>query len=275
MKRRLHLFINQHANAGIPNLMLWIVVGTGALTLTGLVTQNGVGDIFFRFALIPQFFPAEWWRIFTFFFVPHGSNLFLIAFTLFIYYWMGNVLEQIWGRLRFNLYYFTGALCTIVFALLSGEFCDLYYVNLSLTLAFATLFPDRQVRLYFVIPIKMKYVGLIGAGFFLYYMLQMPLSLQNLLPLVAIFNYFLYFGPTLYRMVRKIPTRSSQAKRTVEFRSAVRQAKAKKGYLHKCAICGKTDAEHPEVEFRYCSLCAGYQCYCAEHLFDHDHITMQ
>ena len=46
-----------------------------------------------------------------------------------------------------------------------------------------------------------------------------------------------------------------------------------KPYHHKCAVCGRTDADHPELEFRYCSRCAGYHCFCQDHINNHIHFT--
>ena len=43
-------------------------------------------------------------------------------------------------------------------------------------------------------------------------------------------------------------------------------------YTHKCTVCGKTDVDSPDLEFRYCSRCNGYHCYCQEHISNHTHI---
>ena len=95
-----------------------------------------------------------------------------------------------------------------------------------------------------------------------------------ILPLVAILNYLLFFWSFLTDFVRYQRRRAKHqtSKQTVNFRQATRKAQEKKGYLHKCAVCGKTDTDYPNEEFRYCSKCNGYYCYCSEHIHNHVHI---
>jgi hypothetical protein len=92
----------------------------------------------------------------------------------------------------------------------------------------------------------------------------------NLLPLIAIANYFLFFWSDIIGFFRR---QRRTSKNTVSFKNRLREIKRDKGYVHRCTTCGKTDTDHPEMEFRYCSLCKGYACYCEEHIMDHTHIT--
>ena len=136
--------------------------------------------------------------------------------------------------------------------------------------AYATLFPDQQVLLFFFTPIKMKYLALIDAAYFLLAVLTLPFP-ANLLPVVAVLNYFIFFGGTLVNLIPRKPSQS-----TVNFRKAsrkIRQEERERLYHHKCAVCGRTDAEYPNLEFRYCSRCAGYHCFCIDHINNHIHFT--
>ena len=151
------------------------------------------------------------------------------------------------------------------------------YINLSMFFAFATLFPDNMVLLFFIIPIKMKWLAIIDALYFAYAIISDfagGMGLMSFLPLVAILNYFLFCGGELFYTV--MPRGRQQRKNTVDFKREVRKIKYEtknKNYMHKCAVCGRTDADYPELEFRYCSRCAGYHCFCQDHINNHVHFT--
>ena len=136
--------------------------------------------------------------------------------------------------------------------------------------SFAALFPEMTVMLFFVIPVKMKYLAIIDALFFVYGVITTSFPL-NLLPVVAVVNFFVFFGGEL---IRRIPRRAS--KNTVNFRresGRIRREQRQQLYTHKCAVCGRTDTSNPELEFRYCSRCAGYHCFCQDHINNHIHFT--
>ena len=93
------------------------------------------------------------------------------------------------------------------------------------------------------------------------------------LPLVALLNFFVFFAPEIRRFAKREQTRTKQA---AHFHNAVRQTQREQqsqGYRHKCAVCGRTDVTNPELQFRYCSKCAGYHCFCSDHIFNHVHFT--
>jgi hypothetical protein len=182
---------------------------------------------------------------------------------------VGTSLEHEWGVLRFNIYYLTGIILTVVYSLITGAWATTYYLNLSLFFAFATLFPDFQLLLFFILPIKVKYLAYLDAVVFLVGILLNRFP-ENLFPLIAIANYFLFFWSDIIGFFRR---QRRTAKNTISFKNKLREIKRDKGYLHRCTTCGKTDTDHPEMEFRYCSLCKGYACYCEEHIMDHTHIT--
>lgn len=123
----------------------------------------------------------------------------------------------------------------------------------------------------FIIPVKIKWLAYIDAAMFLFAMITTPFPF-NLLPLVAMLNYFLFFGDDLIAMIR--PVRARNSKTTVNFnreKSKIKYEQRNASYTYKCAVCGKTDTDYPELEFRYCSRCAGYHCFCSEHIGNHVH----
>ena len=157
------------------------------------------------------------------------------------------------------------------------------YVNLSMFFAFATLFPDMQVLLFFIIPVKVKWLAWVDAAFFAFTIVRLLIAghpLYALLPVIAILNYLLFFasdiGDTLGYWKRRADSRVGRktGPKVINFNNAKTRTKAgaKEAYLHKCAVCGKTDVSDPGMEFRYCSKCNGYYCYCIDHINSHIHI---
>ena len=234
------------------------------------------------------------WRIITFVFVPLDSNLFFLAVSLYFYYMIGSVLEREWGTAKFNVFYGLGILLNVVVGfLLYAVTAPLYpshllpllttasmtYVNLSLFFAFATLYPNMQVLLFFIIPIKIKWLAWIDAALFGWSVLSSLFGVFTsglaalpgvIIPLVAILNYFIFFWDNFLQLFGRVKYQTSR--QTVNFKKATKQAQQQKGYIHKCAVCGKTDTDYPNEEFRYCSKCNGYYCYCSEHIHNHVHI---
>ena len=170
---------------------------------------------------------------------------------------IGVVLTVLYG---FVIYWITGKAVTL----------DSSYLYLSMFFSFAALFPDMQVLFMFFIPVKMKYLAIVDAAFFLYAMVTTPFP-ANLVPLVAILNFLIFCGGELRAMLPRRP-----GKTTINFKkesARIRREQADKLYTHKCAVCGRTDTDYPELEFRYCSRCAGYHCFCSDHINNHIHFT--
>ena len=276
-------FCARHPRFGIPNLMLYIVIGNVAVYLLSVLTRaNDIGALSFLAFSLRGLLRGEVWRIITFIFVPGFTSPFWLIVSLYFYYWIGSTLEREWGTARFNLYYFSGTLLTVLGAVLAGLITgqvDLLvagttYVNLSMFLAFAVLFPDMQVLIFFILPVKMKWLAWGDGAIFA---LNVVLSLIKgdwvgvILPIVALLNFLVFIWPEIQRLHDR--RRHQTARQTVNFRKAVRQQQQQKGYRHKCAVCGRTDADYPDLQFRYCSKCAGYHCFCQDHIFTHVHFT--
>ena len=275
-------FCARHPRFGIPNLMRYIVIGNAVVYLLMMFSQmndsNALSFLYFNWGAVCR---GELWRIATFVFVPDGGNPLLVAISLYFYYWIGSTLERQWGTAKFNLYYFSGVLLTVLGAILASvlsgynyTIAGSTYVNLSMFLAFAVLFPDVQVLLFFIIPVKMKWLAILDGGLFALGIITSALSRDwggVVLPAVALLNFAVFIYPEVHYLTQRAAyQRRPQA---VNFKKAVKEEKKEKGYIHKCCVCGKTDTDFPEMEFRYCSKCAGYHCFCSEHIFTHVHFT--
>lgn len=278
LMNRIERFCYQHPRFGIPNLMMIIVFGNAAMWL--LMQMDTTAQLYQLLRFSGQaVLHGQIWRIITFVFIPGESNLLWLAISLYFYYWIGSSLEREWGNGKFTIYYVSGMLLTAIYGVLlslilrQDVVVNTTYLNLSLFFAFATLFPDVQVLLFFIIPIKVKWLAYLDAALFVLAVVTLPFPI-DLLPVVAVLNYLVFCGDWLFDYFR--PNHIRQRQKTVNFKREARRInreQSSKPYNHKCAVCGKTDAEHPELEFRYCSRCAGYHCFCQEHINNHIHFT--
>lgn len=265
-------FCYKHPNFGVKNLMLYISIANVAFWILGAVNPVFMTYLSFDPAMILR---GQVWRLVTFMLYPPSTGI--LAFIVFyFYYWIGSTLEQYWGTPQFNIYFFTGVLLTIVYGFLmyfiTGQSfrLDAQYIYLSMFFSFAALFPNLEVLLFFLIPIKIKYMAYIDAAYFLLGVFTNSFP-ANLLPVVAVLNFLIFCGGDLFR---RRPKRTSA--NTVNFRREsrrIRREESSKLYTHKCAVCGRTDTEFPQLEFRYCSRCAGYHCFCQDHINNHIHFT--
>lgn len=270
--RLIDRFCYKHPHFGIPNLMRYLTIANVVFWLIGVTNSTLLSYLSFDAALILH---GQIWRLLTFMLYPPSAGI--LAFLIFyFYYWIGSALEQYWGTAHFNVYLLIGWFVTIVYGFLvyfiggTRIRIDAQYLYLSMFFSFAALYPDMQVLLFFFLPIKVKYIAFIDAAYFLLAVFTNPFPV-NLLPIVATLNFFLFFGATL---LRSIPKKDSKS--TINFRKEsrrIRQEQRSKLYTHKCAVCGRTDTEFPELEFRYCSRCAGYHCFCQDHINSHIHFT--
>ena len=148
------------------------------------------------------------------------------------------------------------------------------YVSSAMFLAFAMYNPEATVYLMYVIPVKMKWVAWMEAALYTVNVILNAMAGQwgmALMPIIAMLNLFVFLAPEFGRKADRV--KAHHRPQAVQFRQAVKEQQKQKGYNHKCCVCGKTDTDHPELQFRYCSKCAGYHCYCEEHIFNHVHYT--
>lgn len=280
-------FAFSHPNFGVPNLMRYIVAGNVIVFLLLRLTN---------YALFP-FLGFNWgevlhlqlWRLVSFIFVPDTFDPFTLILSLYFTYFIGNLLEREWGTPKFNLYYLSGVVLTILTGIISyyafgssaSTIYSTYYIGMSMFLAFAALYPDAQVLLFFFIPLKVKWLALADAALFAVDIISSLLRMDfvsALLPVIALLNFLVFFWSDLTEALgrRRQMSRHRSSHQTIQFKSAVKQQQkkaAQQGYRHKCCVCGRTDADFPDLEFRYCSKCAGYHCFCQDHIYNHVHFT--
>ena len=227
------------------------------------------------------------WRIFTWVIIPPSSlDIFTIIMLLF-YYNIGTSLEHTWGTYRYNVYLLSGMLFTVLGSFIwlgiqyflgsrgigiynnsnvASQFFSTYYINMSIFLAFAATFPDVQVLLMFLVPVKVKWLGILY-GLVLAYDFLFSGSLVIRIAIASSLLNFLIFFVTSRSHIHMTP---KQMKRRVEFRQDIRRNS--RVTKHKCAVCGQTEDDDPTLEFRFCSKCNGNYEYCQQHLFTHTHV---
>ena len=271
-RREIEKFCRRHPDFGIPNLMRYIVIANVVFWLLGAVNPVLMSYLLFNPALILR---GQVWRLVSFVFFPPSTGI-LAFIAFYFYYWIGSTLENQWGTGQFTIYFFSGVILTILYGFvmyfITGRAVSLSstYIYLSMFFSFAALFPDMQVLFLFFIPVKMKYLALVNAAFFLISVLTTAFP-ENLLPVVAVLNFLIFCGGELRSLLPR-----KQSRRTINFKresARIRREQQDRLYTHKCAVCGRTDADYPNLEFRYCSRCAGYHCFCSEHINNHIHFT--
>ena len=269
----------RNRNKGIPNLMLYITLATALVYVVTQMSGNYAlySILFFDRKLILQ---GQVWRLLTYplTYGAGNGNIILIAISLYCYYSIGRSVEYTWGTLKLNLFYLTGVVLMDVYCLVFGGYADVTYLNLSLILAYATLYPNAQFLIFFIIPMKAWILGLFYVLLSLYGLFAYSFP-ANLFSVIAFANYYLFFGsgvvnllPLTWRIKanRFFRSKKKKAPKVIPFTPA--GAANQPAYRHRCTICGRTNISDPELEFRYCSRCTGYHCYCEDHISSHTHI---
>lgn len=262
----------------IPNLSLYLIICYAFGYVIQLINPAFVMYLTLEPAYILQ---GQIWRIITWILIPPNSgNIFFTLIMLYFYYSIGKSLESMWGTYRYNCYLFSGMLFTVIGSFLLytglamlglsgavgfGLYFSTYYINMSIFLAYAATFPDMQVLLMFIIPVRVKYLGIIYGIMLLLECIQGGLILW-----VVIGSSLLNFVVFYFTSRKRVHITPKQVKQRAQFKSQVR--KTSTITKHKCAICGRTDESNPELEFRFCSKCNGNYEYCQEHLFSHKHV---
>jgi len=276
LNRKIDEFCARNRNFGIPGLMRFIILGSALYYMFGRFMPIMLE--FIPFFVIHDF---QIWQIFTFVFTISRSDFLFLVFAFMFAYYVGGALENTWGTAKFNLFYLGSMIITVVVGLVvtllgmpgiyvaTGDF--MYY---SMIFAFALLYPEVEIRFMMVIPLKMKFVGLLSAVYIVFSLYYDYLRESNyagaLALLTPLFVVAVFFWPDFLRLMKRGKHKTSR--QTINFNTAQREAKKAKGYLHKCEVCGETDGTAPTLEFRYCSKCNGHHCYCSEHINNHEHV---
>ena len=277
----------------IPNLTLYLIICYGIGYLMQYLVPAG-----YQYLMLDPFLvlKGQVWRLVTWILIPpDSSNIFFVLITLYLYYSLGGLLERIWGTYKYNVYLFSGLLFTILGAFVLcgysvlmgaqptmytglyllnngsavyfGQFST-YYINMSIFLACAASIPDVQVLLMFIFPIKVKWLGIVYRIILLVNCIQGGIATW-IVVIFSLLNFLVFF----LRSKGKMHLSVGQIKRQQEFHQKMRSAGQTKGITrHKCAICGRTELDGDDLEFRFCSKCNGNYEYCQYHLFTHEHV---
>lgn len=236
----------------IPNISLYLVMGQ---VLFWAVSFLGFFNLE-RIALVPvAVLQGEAWRLFTFLLLPPNAHPVFIAFAWYMFYMMGSALEQHWGVFRYNFFLFVGWLLTVLVAFLfPGSYATNLFLAGSVFLAFAFLNPDFELLLFFILPVKIKWLALLQWILYGYSFLKGPWPIR-LAVLASIGNFLMFFtGEIIQRM--------KSGRRRMEYQAKQAAARENDEPRHRCVVCGKNDRTHPMEDFRYGD---DDRCYCAEH----------
>lgn len=264
----------------ISNLIVFLLAGYGI----GYVLMYIAPEMLGYFTLEPHYIlHGQIWRLITWVIMPPDSSILFAVIMMMFYYQLGQSLEQTWGTFRFNLYIFGGIIFTVIGAFIlygimygiygvpvtgMGFFFSTNYINMAIFLAFAVCYPNMQVMLYFIIPIKMKWLAVVYVVMVVFEVIQSDWA-SRVAIIMSLLNFIVFYLST--RNYHRISPK--EVRRRQQFKSQIRQSAARPGVSkHKCAICGRTEEDDPNLEFRFCSRCEGNYEYCQEHLFTHEHV---
>lgn len=287
-------FEKKFGRYAIPNLTTILIL----FYAVGYLLRYMFPDILGYMTLNPYLIlHGQVWRLITWVIVPPpSSNILSTLIMLYFYWFLGSTLERTWGTWRYNVYMFSGMFFTILgsfaalglsYLIYDGVWWELAsnigvmyfntsYINMSIFLAFAVTFPEMQVLLMFIIPIKVKWMGVVYGVLIAWQFIEgvkinlgvtvLDISLFSRMAIVfSLLNFFVFFLTS-----RRLIISPKQIHRRQEFKREVHRST--KITRHKCAICGRTDESDPDLEFRFCSKCNGNYEYCQEHLFTHKHV---
>ncbi|MDQ2084827.1 rhomboid family intramembrane serine protease [Herbivorax sp. ANBcel31] len=216
-----------------------------------------------------QVLRGQVWRLITFIFIPPSYNIFVV-FALYILYIFGKSLEDMWGSFRFNLYYFIGMLSAIIAAFITGS-GSVIYLNLSIFIAFAYLNPNFKLLLFFIIPVKVKYLAWFNIFFVIFTVIfgDMP---DKVAAVLSFSNFFVFFGRGFFeRWI--LPKTAALLKKRKRKKFKVIAPPKKFEFVHRCRECGRTSKEFPNLSFGYCKICGSDYEYCEDHINNHKHTT--
>jgi hypothetical protein len=236
----------------IPGLIRYVVALNALVWILGVLQPSYLEMLMLDRAAILR---GEVWRIVSWIFIPTTTSLLWIVFYLLFTWWTGDLIEGAWGTFKLNAYYFTGMVACIVAAMVFGTSGGNVFLNLTLLLAAATLAPNLEILIFFIIPLKLKWVGVISLVFPALAFLAGPNAVRAII-VVCMANYLLFFGPQFLRTAR-------QNRSAIQRRQKFQQASFAESSLHRCAACGITEVTDPSADFR---VAADGNEYCTKHL---------
>ena len=276
----------------IRNLTLYII----GLYIVGYLIQliSARFNIIGYLTLDPVFIMrGQIWRLISWILIPPTQLSIWIFITLYLYYFIGTTMERTIGTFRYNIFILGGILAMIIAAFVSyginlivngnnladfvlynsaiSMFSSTYYIQMMVFLMFAICYPDMQLLLMFIIPVKVKYLGIVYAAILAFDAVRTGI-INGFFPLLFIILFqFINLGLFYISTGRLSHLRPREVKRRQEFKRNVHMTPP--GVTrHKCAVCGRTEQDDPNLEFRFCSKCNGNYEYCQDHLFTHQHV---
>ena len=265
----------------IKNLMNYLVV----FYVVGFVISLMNPYLYYEYMAldIGQILKGQVWRLITWLAYPPSSSIIFGLFMIITYYSLGIILENVWGSFKFNVFMFMGclfhiigALIIYVFGIKTGMGEDIYgyltpdNLNLSIFLAFALTFPEMEFRLYFAIPVKAKYLAFFYILLEAYSFMVGSLSSKVTIALSLLNFIIFYFISRRKNIISDVNNIQRKAKGSIKIRPV--HAESVNISRHKCAVCGKTEKDDENMEFRYCSKCKDGLEYCMDHLYTHEHV---
>lgn len=281
MNRLLNKMERKIGRYAIPNLIVWLLAGYAI----GFTLMYVAPEVLAYMTLEPYYIlKGQIWRLITWVLMPPDSNVLFAVIMMLFYFQLGQSLERTWGTFRFNVYIFGGIIFTVIGAFLlygiyyitsgvavygMGAYFTTNYINMAIFLAFAVCYPEMQVLLYFIVPVKMKWLAVVYGVLIVFSMIQTNWA-GRVAILMSLLNFLVFYLST--RDFRRISPKEIQRRQA--FKSQMRQSAPKAGVTkHKCAICGRTELDDPDLQFRFCSKCDGNYEYCQDHLFTHQHVS--
>ncbi len=245
----------------LPNVTVYLIAGQ---TVFYVLFMTGKLDRSVTWLSADLLLEGQWWRIATFLFDPPLSNPIFAFFAWYIFYLMGSALEGYWGAFRYNVFLLIGILLTVAVSFLIPAFpVTNAFIGGSVFLAFAFLYPDFVLQLFFILPVRIKWLALLTWLYYGYLVLFSGWP-TRLMVLASVGNFLLFFAGDLVWMIKS--GRRQMARQTQQF------ARRDDEPFHRCTVCGITDKSHPMMDFRYCPECDGQYGYCQDHIRDHEHV---
>lgn len=244
----------------IPNLILYVVAGMAIVWAMSLARPEAVGRLMLDMNAVRR---GEVWRLVTFLFIPPRSSPLWVLVNLYFTWWVGSSLERQWGAFKFNAYYFIGAIATMAAALVAGPTSNTW-LDSSLFLAFATVFPDVTILLFFILPIRVKWLGILAAVGILFAFAMGDWGTRGSIA-AALLNYVLFFVGH-WRQVwaqRNVVVRQKARRETLRSEAPVFGQRV-------CAMCGAREADGTDIRVCSCDKCGGKpRALCLEHARNH------
>lgn len=300
----------KYGRYAIKNLMKYVAL----LYILGFIVNvisasRGVNlySLYLRFD-VDKILHGQVWRIVTFLIQPLDSNILFMLIAVYLYYVIGSSLERVWGSFRFSLFYISGVIFNllaaviiyvILYVITHGQLhftypVSLEYINLSMFLAFGVIYSDVQLLLFFILPIKIKYLSYLYIAIEVYNVIYQYINAGLLLGvcstivlIVSLLNFIIFYIGARRKMGKTFANARRQRDFTNRYNSGA-NAGYKSGVSpdqsgrarvvitrHKCAVCGRTELDDDELEFRFCSKCDGNYEYCTNHLYTHTHVVRE